>query len=80
MNLQLINGTFSREEALELLNQMVHIKIKFHESKIEKSHNEEDIKMRERRIKQIQKDFYEVKEAIHSNGDMCELEAEIKIH
>lgn len=79
MNLQLIKGSFTPDEALALLTQLVHVKIKFHESKIESSHNEEDIKMREGRIKQLQHDFYEAKKLILSKGGSCELEAEIKL-
>lgn len=80
MQLQLLEGTFTNEEALDIINQMLQVKIKFHENKIEKSHNEEDIKMRERSIKQLQQDFYEARQAILSKGKNCQLEAEIKIN
>jgi hypothetical protein len=33
---------------------MIHVKINYHESKINKSSNEEDIEMREERIKLLQ--------------------------
>ncbi|MFN5183392.1 MAG: hypothetical protein ACK5D5_10270 [Bacteroidota bacterium] len=79
MNLQLLKGHFSQAEALDILTQLIHVKIKFHENKIEKSHNEEDIKMREGRIKQLQQQFYEAKQLILSGSKNCELEAEIKI-
>ena len=78
-NLQLIKGSFSQTEALELLTQLVHVKIKFHENKIEKSHHEEDIKMREKRIKHLQQEFYEMKQVILSKGKTCNIESEIKI-
>lgn len=79
MQLQLLEGTFTNEEALDIINQMLQVKIKFHENKIEKSHNEEDIKMRERSIKQLQQNFYETRQAILLKGKNCQLEAEIKI-
>jgi hypothetical protein len=79
MKLQLLKGSFSQLEALELLTQLIHVKIKFHESKIEKSHNEEDIKMREKRIKQLQQDFFEVKQLITAKGKSCALFSEIII-
>ena len=78
-NLQLIKGDFSQTEALELLTQLIHVKIKFHENKIDKSHKEEDVKMREKRIKKLQQDFYEMKQIILSKGKNCSLESEIKI-
>lgn len=80
MILKLIKGNFTQAEAFELLTQMVHVKIKFHENKIDKSLNEEDIKMREQRIKQLQRDFHEAKQAIIAKGKTCGLESEIKIN
>ena len=62
MNIPLLKGNFSQSDALDILTQLVHVKIKFHESKIEKSDNEEDIKMRENRIKKLLQDFYEAKQ------------------
>lgn len=79
MNLQLIKGNFSSSEALDILTQLVNVKIKFHESKIENSFNEEDIKMRENRIKQLQRELYETKQAIIAKGKTCVLESEINI-
>lgn len=79
MKLQLLKGHFNQEEALDILTQFVHVKIKFHENKIEKSHNEEDIKMREGRIKELQKEFYEAKKLILSGSKNCELDSEIRI-
>ncbi|HOZ80309.1 MAG TPA: hypothetical protein PLY34_20100 [Ferruginibacter sp.] len=79
MNLQLIKGSFKSSEALDLLSQLVNVKIKFHESKIENSQNEEDIKMRENRIKQLQQEFYETKQAILTKDKTCELESGITI-
>lgn len=79
MNLQLVKGNFSQTEALDILNELVHVKIRFHENKINRSHNEEDIKMREKRIKQLQNDLHEARQSIFSKGESCCLEAEIKI-
>jgi len=78
MNIQLLKGNFTQSEALDILTQLVHVKIKFHESKIEKSDNEEDIKMRENRIKHILQDFYEAKQLILIQKQ-CDLNAEINI-
>lgn len=78
MNIQLLKGNFTQSEALDILTQLVHVKIKFHESKIEKSDNEEDIKMRENRIKKILQDFYEAKQLILKQKQ-CDLNAEINI-
>lgn len=77
--LKLIKGRFSKEESLELLTQLIQVKIRFQENKILKSDNEEDIKMRERRIKQLQKEFYDAKLVILKNENFCELDSEIII-
>ena len=79
MNIQLIDGNFSQNEALELLTQLIHVKIKFHESKIEKSQNEEYIKMRERRIKQLQQSFYEAKQLILAKNKTCHIESQVMV-
>jgi hypothetical protein len=58
---------------------MVHIKIQFHENKIKASGNEEDIKMRESRIKQLQKDLYEVRKMLKGKGNKVSLHTGIEI-
>lgn len=78
MNIQILKGHFTQDEALDILTQLVHIKIKFHENKIEKSDNEEDIKMRENRIKKLLQDLYEAKQVIIKQKQ-CDLNAEIII-
>lgn len=80
MNIQLINGNFSDKDALDLLTQMIHIKIKFHEGKIAGDANEEDIKMRERRIKELQKDLYEIRQHVSGKHNSVNLHAEISIN
>ncbi|GAA4460152.1 hypothetical protein GCM10023189_34860 [Nibrella saemangeumensis] len=58
MTIQLINGHFNPQEALDILTQMVYVKIQFHENKIKHSDSEEDIKTREKRIKDLQRELY----------------------
>ena len=62
MNIQLIQGEFSTKEALELITQMIHVKIKYHENKIANNSNEEDTKYRESKIKRLQKELSDSKE------------------
>lgn len=55
MELQLISGVFTIEEAEKLLTDIFNIKIKFHEKRIGSHHdNEEDIKHSEKKIIQLQ--------------------------
>lgn len=61
MNLQLVTGEFSRIETMNMVTQMFELRIKFHENKIMSSHNEEDIKMREKKIKFLQGELAQAK-------------------
>lgn len=75
----LIDGEFSPQDALDILTRMVHVKIKYHESKIHDTLNEEDIKMREKRIVDLQRDLYEMRREIVNRQDNISLKAEIQL-
>ena len=77
MNIQLIEGQFTNKEALDLITQMIHIKIKFHENKINNNSNEEDVKYRETKIKNLQKELFELKYYLDNNGNSVQLEANV---
>ena len=76
MKIQLIQGQFNAQDALELVSKMIHTKIKFHESRITNFCSEEDIKMRESKIKHLQKDLFEARNFI-SREQLINLESEI---
>ena len=77
MVIHLIKGQFPGSDAISIITQMIDIKIKFQEAKIESSHNEEDIKMRENRIKALQKELHDARKLIHTHGDRISLHSEI---
>jgi hypothetical protein len=79
MQLQLIKGRFNKTEAFDLVSEMVNIKIRYHEDKIRWAEQEEDIKMRENRIKQLQKELYEFKNQLLSNEQAVNIESGIII-
>lgn len=79
MHLELIKGTFTAHEALELLKEAVNTKIRFYESKIAECQHEEDIKMRERQIKQVQKEYQEAKMTIISTGKHFQIDSAFNI-
>lgn len=79
MNITLVKGEFTAIEAINLLTEMVAVKIRFHETKIEKSYNEEDIKMREQRIKQLQMDLAITRQNILTAGNSCNLDGVLKV-
>ncbi len=77
MTIQLIHGQFSAQDAIDILTQMVNVKIKFHENKINNGHAEEDIKMREKRIKQLQQELKEIRNYIENQGENIAIESEL---
>jgi len=79
MKLQLIQGNYSKMEAIDLISQLAQVKIKFLENKIEKSHAEEDIHMREQRIQQLQHDLMDAKKQIMTHENFLFLETEVQI-
>lgn len=79
MKLQLIDGAFSPTESIEILTQLYQVKIRFHEEKIRTSANEEDIKMRERKIKALQKNLEDARAYINSETKNLHMEGIISI-
>jgi hypothetical protein len=79
MNIQLIQGEFSPEDTLELITQMIHIKIKYHENKISQNSNEEDVKYRESKIKRLQQELYELRNSMSEKNKNVKIDAIIKI-
>ncbi|CCG99796.1 hypothetical protein FAES_1786 [Fibrella aestuarina BUZ 2] len=80
MKLQLFNGHFTAQDALDMLTKMTQIKVGYHERQISASDNEEDIKWREKRIKDLQRDLQEARQYIaqhQQNG--VRLEADVVV-
>jgi cob(I)alamin adenosyltransferase len=80
IRIDLIRGDYNREDAMELITQLFQVKIKFHEKKIRHSEQtEEDIKMRERRISELQKDLIYIRDAIMNGADITGLLCSIRL-
>ena len=79
MQLELIKGQFSGTEALEILTQMIHVKIKFYESKIEHDSSEEDIKYCESRLKCLQHELATIRHALLQQNQPVEINAIIHL-
>lgn len=76
MKIQLINGQFSKTDALAIITKMTEVKIKFQEEKIKNESNEEDVKSRERKIKFLQQQLFETRNYIETQTEI-HLESEI---
>ena len=79
MKIHLIQGQFTGKDAITIITKMIDVKIKFQEEKIKSSDNEEDVKMRETRIKNLQKELYESRKQIESHRGAVSLESEINL-
>jgi len=79
MKIQLIQGQFSSKDAIDILTQIIHVKIKFQEGKIAQHANEEDVKMREKRIKELQHDLYKARKHIESQNASISITGEIEV-
>lgn len=80
MNIQLIEGEFSSLDAFELITKMIQAKIKFHEQKINSLSNEEDIKIRERKITFLQNQLSDVRNELLKQSGTIKLNASIQIN
>lgn len=79
MNVQLIQGQFNAHDAIDIITKMIHIKIKYHENKINNSSNEEDTKYREEKIKKLQKNLFDIRKYIETKGSKINLLANVDI-
>ena len=79
MQFNLINGTYNRLEALEILTRMVQVKIEFHEDHILHTTDEEDRKMREQRIKELHSDLRRMRREIDKAEGRIAISATVKI-
>jgi len=79
MKVQLIEGNFDAKDAIEIVTRMIHVKIKFQEDKINETSREEDINMRETRIKRLQKDLFEMRKYIENEKGKISIQSSINI-
>jgi hypothetical protein len=79
MKIQLIEGSFDKQDALNLLSKIIKVKIDFHESKIDADSNAEDIRMREQKIKKLQNNLMGLRNKIHDGSNGIVLNASVEI-
>ena len=79
MNIDIANGRYSSSEAMELVSRLVDAKIGFLQDRIGCSTSEEEIKMREKGIIQIQDEFRRLKGMLQSGDKPCEITTNLQI-
>lgn len=77
MTIQLMQGEYSPADTLDLITQMIHVKIKYHEKKMIQQNNEKNIKMQENIIRQLQKDLFEARKKMEKENSNINIESQI---
>ena len=77
MKISLLKGSFSPKEIEKIVTELIQVKIKFHEEKIQNSDEEETMKMRENRIIKLQNDLKDVRDFIANSDSFISVDAEI---
>jgi hypothetical protein len=78
MKVQLIQGEFNSPDAIQLVSNMINLKIKYQEGQIENNNNEEDIKYRESKIKNLQNELFELRNFLSKKGNV-KIDASINV-
>lgn len=79
IKVKLIDGAFTPADATSILRSMFEVKVKFHEEKISRLSNMEEIKMRENRIKELQRILSNIQEWLKTHGDQANLELTLSV-
>lgn len=79
MTIQLIQGQFDAKDAIDILTQMIYVKVKYHENKITSTANEEDIKFCESKIKRLQKDLFDIRKMIQQSGTNIHISSDLNL-
>ena len=77
MKISLLKGSFSPKEIGKIVTELIQVKIKFHEEKIQSSDEEETMKMRENRIIKLQNALKEVRDFLSNSDSLINVDAEI---
>jgi hypothetical protein len=72
-----MQGEYSPADTLDLITQMIHVKIKYHEKKMIQQNNERNIKMQENIIRQLQKDLFEARKKMEKESSNISIESQI---
>lgn len=79
MQVKLADGVFYSGDAATIIRGMIEVKIKFHEDKISRLSNMEEIKMREQRIKELQRIQSKIQDWLKVHGEQTNLELTLSV-
>ena len=79
IKVNLANGVFYLGDASSIIRGMIEVKVKFHEDKISRLSNIEEIEMREQRIKELQRMQSKIQEWLKAHGEQANLELTLSV-
>lgn len=79
IRVNLANGVFYSGDAASIIRGMIEVKVKFHEDKISRLSNMEEIKMREQRINELQRMQSKIQEWLKAHGEQANLELTLSV-
>lgn len=79
IQMKLADGIFSSGDAASIIRGMIDVKVKFHEDKISRLSNMEEIKMREQRIKELQRIQSKIQDWLKAHGEQTNLELTLSV-
>jgi hypothetical protein len=79
IQVKLADGVFYSGDAATIIRGMIEVKIKFHEDKIGRLSNMEEIKMREQRIKELQRIQSKIQDWLKVHGEQTNLELTLSV-
>jgi hypothetical protein len=79
IRVNLANGVFYSGDAASIIRGMIEVKVKFHEDKISRLSNMEEIEMREQRIKELQRMQSKIQEWLKAHGEQANLELTLSV-
>ncbi|MFN5294701.1 MAG: hypothetical protein ACK5BL_04170 [Flavobacteriales bacterium] len=79
IQMKLADGIFYSGDAASIIRGMIDVKVKFHEDKISRLSNMEEIKMREQRIKELQRIQSKIQDWLKAHGEQTNLELTLSV-
>ena len=79
MNVSLLKGSFSPNDLEKIISELIHVKIKFHEAKIQSSDDEETMKMRRTASSGYRTTLSRVRTYLREAGPVVNVEAHITL-
>jgi hypothetical protein len=79
IQMKLADGIFYTGDAASIIRGMIDVKVKFHEDKISRLSNMEEIKMREQRIKELQRIQSKFQDWLKAHGEQTNLELTLSV-